>query len=63
MFLLNLELNLTILGGAEPRLLVNNLGTWSESNQAWIHTGFHRFTEISHIFHIYKYIFNNKKTS
>ena len=28
--------------------------------QARIHTGFHRFTEIGHIFHT-KYIFNNKK--
>ena len=42
MFLLNLGLKLTILGGAELRLLVNNLGTSSESVQAWIHTAFHR---------------------
>ena len=30
------------------------------TTQARIHTGFHRFTEIGHIFHT-KYIFNNKK--
>ena len=29
--------------------------------QARIHTGFHRFTEIGHIFHN-KYIFDNKNT-
>ena len=29
--------------------------------QALIHTDFHRFTEIGHIFHI-KYIFDNKNT-
>ena len=28
--------------------------------QTWIHTGFHRFTEIGQIFHN-KYFFNNKK--
>ena len=31
------------------------------SLQARIHTGFHRFTEIGHIFHN-KYIFDNKNT-
>ena len=31
-------------------------------NQAWIHNGFHRFTEIGQIFHN-KYIFNHKKLS
>ena len=36
---------------------------WSMSvKQARIHTGFHRFTEIGHIFHN-KYIFNNEKLS
>ena len=30
--------------------------------QARIHTGFHRFTEIGHIFHN-KYSFDNKNTS
>ena len=40
MSLLNLGLKLTILGGAKPRLLVNNLGTSSDSDQAQIHTGF-----------------------
>ena len=30
-------------------------------SQVRIHTGFHRFTEIGHIFHI-KYIFKNENT-
>ena len=60
MFLLNFGLNLTILGGAEPRILVNNLGTSSESVQARIHTGFHRLWK-SVLFSIINIIFNNKK--
>ena len=37
---------------AFPRLLI------CVPRQAWIHTGFHRFTEIGQIFHN-KHIFNN----
>ena len=61
MFLLNFGLNLTILGGAEPRILVNNLGTSSERQCSGMDPHrFPSFMEISLIFH-YKYIFNNKK--
>ena len=35
--------------------------TIPKGNQVRIHTGFHRFTEIGHIFHI-KYIYQNKNT-
>ena len=31
-------------------------------SQVQIHTGFHRFTEIGHIFHIKIYIFKNENT-
>lgn len=61
MFLLNLGLKLTILRGAEPRLLVNNLGTASESDQAQIHTGFHRLRESVLFFIINIFLITKKK--
>ena len=60
MFLLNLGLKLTILGGAEPRLLVNNMGTSSESDQALIHTSFHHLRK-SVIFFIINIFLITKK--
>ena len=43
--------------------LFTNVKRWCFDSilQLWIHTGFHRFTEIGHTFHV-KYIFKNKNT-
>ena len=61
MFLLNLGLKLTILGGAELRLLVNNLGTSAESDQAQINTSFHRLRESVLFFIINIFLITKKK--
>ena len=63
MFLLNLGLKLTILGGAEPRLLVNNLGTSSESVQARIYTSFHRLWKSVLFFIINTFLMTKKVES
>ena len=44
----------------EPLQILLKTGLKTLQAQAWIHTGFHRFTEIDQIFND-KYIFNNEK--